>query len=401
MKKSIYMLGSVLVLCLFLAACSSKKGENANISINECGNVNVGVIEDDMDVSQNYWSPLDHNFAKAPNGYYYEEYSRLMFFDENTFETYPVCSKINCDHDEHNRECDANLNPNPKDENEGFIPHTVYYYDGLVYLINFNGELVSVSTDGATKKKIAKIFTYDGLVGEGLAFHDGYVYTYNINEHLGLDGEYTEYISKYSLKSGEKTADVISYTGTGSAITDVRCYGNLMFFTVTSVSKVDNAIEWDYKGLYLYNMDTGEYGRVIDDKVVDYVVVPDENQIIYFAKGRGYYSYNIEQKESMQLAEATDENQLVILSYDGRYLYEDNYRWRLTAKRIGMQVDRRCVVYDLALNEVNRLDMSRIGDLDYIYFGNQALLFSQSASDENAHLCIIKNEDGWQYREIK
>ena len=42
--------------------------------------------------------------------------------------------------------------------------------------------------------------------------------------------------------------------------------------------------------------------RVIDDKVVNYVVVPDENQIIYFAKGKGYYLYNIEQKESMQLA---------------------------------------------------------------------------------------------------
>ena len=256
---------------------------------------------------------------------------------------------------------------------------TVYYYKDSLYLLNSEGFLVRFSPDGAQREKIVQVYQYgQGDTGTNLVFHNDYVYVYNMNQHLGMEEEYAETITRYSL-DGKEQAVVAQYTGASCAIMQAKCYGNQLFFIISDVQKqnVNDKVVLNqaYKGLYVYRTDTMEAGRVLEQEVTGYCIDENTNKLFYFVKEKGLYSYNINTKEQKLLVEADEKNQMPEISFDGQYIYMDNSAWASISKRMGKEVEKQCFVIDTNGNMIQQISGEKT---QRIYFGDGNYLFAQT-----------------------
>jgi hypothetical protein len=213
-----------------------------------------------------------------------------------------------------------------------------------------------------------------------------------MNQHLGLNEEYTETIIRYSL-DGKSSDTVVSYKGVNSAISNVKASGNQLFFIVQSYELNTDTRELNivYKDLYVYNMDSGNMGVAIEGSIMDYSLDQSENKIYYYVKSDGLYVYDISSKEAKRVYEATDDDQYAYISSDSNYIYINNYLWRSLARRAGVTVDATLKVLDKAGREVSVIDSS---DIYNVYWGDESYIFADGVSDaDTSGLRYIKKSE--------
>ena len=105
MRKKIYSNLVIILFCLLnLSGCGTKK----KVNVNNVDKYNVHLIEQYDSDTQPYWNTFYHNAACGNEGYYYGSFGFLYFYDMGTHESYPVCSKANCQHKEHTG-CEADF----------------------------------------------------------------------------------------------------------------------------------------------------------------------------------------------------------------------------------------------------------------------------------------------------
>ena len=140
------------------------------------------------------------NTAAAENGYYYisnspvndVNYDFIYFYDMKNQTSLPLCSKLNCEHDDEN--CDAYITDNE------CVGNCIWYYKGRLYMIERTGEkdlLVSYDKNGRDKKTQAELSVGGGTVRKGSKAAGGRLY-YSIS-----DGDK---LSVYSVSLTEKEA---------------------------------------------------------------------------------------------------------------------------------------------------------------------------------------------------
>ena len=372
------LIGLVFTVCLMCSACTAKnQSEQPQSSdLNQAKQLEIQTVQETENDSQSYWGTVAHNFAKGEGGYYYMDNgdSYLMFFDEETQESYPLCALPNCQHN--TTDCNAYVGTQ---KGTGYLMQTVYYYKDSLYLLNSEGFLVRFSPDGAQREKIVQVYQYgQGDTGTNLVFHNDYVYVYNMNQHLGMEEEYAETITRYSL-DGKEQAVVAQYTGESCAIMQAKCYGNQLFFIISDVQKqnVNDKVVLNqaYKGLYVYRTDTMEAGRVLEQEVTGYCIDENTNKLFYFVKEKGLYSYDINTKEQKLLVEADEKNQMPEISFDGQYVYMDNSAWASISKRMGKEVEKQCFVIDTNGNMIQQISGEKT---QRIYFGDGNYLFAKT-----------------------
>lgn len=87
------LIGLVFTVCLMCSACTAKnQSEQPQSSdLNQAKQLEIQTVQETENDSQSYWGTVAHNFAKGEGGYYYMDNgdSYLMFFDEETQESYP------------------------------------------------------------------------------------------------------------------------------------------------------------------------------------------------------------------------------------------------------------------------------------------------------------------------
>lgn len=377
-------MAGILTIVFTVYACgrNSKETQQSQESsnLNNAKQIDILPVKESEYDLQNYWGTITHNFAKGDGGYYYTDNhgNYLMFFDETEQTSYPLCGLPDCSHN--SSDCNAYIG---MQKGVGYLTETVYYYKGYLYLLNSEGDLVRFSPDGSQRQKIATVYNYgQGDTGTNLVFHDDSVYVYNINQHLGMEEEYTETITRYSL-DGKQHSVIVEYTGSGSAIMQAKCYGDQLFFIVSGVSKQNVnekvVLSQTYKGLYVYRTDTKESGKVIDEEVTGYCIDEKNNLLYYFVKQKGLYCYDINAKEQKLLLEADENNQMPELSFDGQYIYMDNSTWATFEKRVGKEIEKQCFVVDEQGNIVYTISCA---NTNRIYFGDRSYLFANTAGQK-------------------
>jgi hypothetical protein len=389
-----------LILCLLTVAfsgCGAKTKVEEKTVDDGASKAEIANLGTD-DSSQNYWFTVVHNFAKGNGGYYYmgKNSTYLYFFDESLGESYYVCNKSNCQHND--EDCNAYLGaPAKKDNNEskvGYTISTLYFYNGYLYLLDNEGYLVRFSADGSERKRICLLenCNNNGTTGVNFVFYKDSVYVYNMNQHLGLNEEYTETIIRYSL-DGKSKDTVVSYKGVNSAISNVKASGNQLFFIVQSYELNTDTRELNiaYKDLYVYNMDSGNMGVAIEGSIMDYSLDQSENKIYYYVKSDGLYVYDISSKEAKRVYEATDDDQYAYISSDSNYIYINNYLWRSLARRAGVTVDATLKVLDKTGREVSVIDSS---DIYNVFWGDENYIFAEGVyTIETSGLKYIKKSE--------
>lgn len=324
-QKGILVVLFILVLCV--VGCGKKTEIEMNSNYEEI--VQLSLSDSYEEESQAYWGQRVHNLAKGEGGYYYLSNSHyIMFLEEETGAQYPVCSKADCNHD--CATCNAYIGnvrnyDRYAEEKVYYNQSSIYYYEGNLYLIDREKYLVRFSPDASERTRLMEIKVKNiDSSDTKLLFHDDYVYVYNsVGDYLE-NGDNTEEIIRYSLSDG-KSQVVFRYTGPQVSVSNVRCYGNRLFFTISRFIKEQKEQKIYLKneciGLYSCDLTTGITGKVIDGQVSDYYINSNDKLIYYYVYGKGLYKMPIGESASVQLYEADEGSVFADVSYDGEYIY--------------------------------------------------------------------------------
>ena len=81
-------------------AAKNQSEQPQSSDLNQAKQLEIQTVQETENDSQSYWGTVAHNFVKGEGGYYYMDNgdSYLMFFDEETQESYPLCALPNCQH---------------------------------------------------------------------------------------------------------------------------------------------------------------------------------------------------------------------------------------------------------------------------------------------------------------
>ena len=301
--QTIFKTGTAILLCgIALTGCGTKNQKNATANITTAGNtaleqpMRLETLKDDGTDYQAYWGTKIQCITRGEHGYYYltpEEPLYLMYWDDDTQESIKLCAKADCNHD--NAACNAyfgdvryyDRTAQAAEYASGF---QIYYYNGFLYLLGTEGNLIQVSPDGSERKRITKVYDYDGTSNTKLVFYENAVYVYNSAGNQGSSEEHTETITRYTL-DGKSQERVVEWNAVSGAIHSVKNYGNTIFFLLSglTINKNESGQEWTYtyQGLYAYNHQTGQSGKIIDAEITSYSVDEEQEQIYYFAYADG------------------------------------------------------------------------------------------------------------------
>ena len=380
MKKRVIIILAV-VLCI-VSGISVFIGKNrvkdTDIYVSKDIDINISAHDNSKNDSQNYWNPDNHAVAKGDGGYYYasetDNIRRIMFFDEESGESIPLCAKPECMHEDNT--CNAFIMGKMHKYYQGdeFLSQTLYYYKDYIYMIKYDagmGKLVRISLDGSERKDIGELFPNNNASTISLVFHGDYVYAYDDTGHAGQTSEAEEIIKRISLKDG-KSEDVFSYKGVGASIDRGRSYGEKLYFVTReySLNKDTNQQKIEYKGLFEYNYNSGETKKVIEGDICDYSIDSVNQCIYYFVDGKGLYKYSQADGKNELIYAAHNGLITCKMSYDGKYIYM--YNTGMGSLTDGKsRVKPKCYVIDSGGNQINE-----IVSVGIVYFGDENYLFA-------------------------
>lgn len=351
----------VVILFIYMNNNSSKVVSFTDVS-------NVGSDANDV---QSYWSSSGHSFAKGEDGYYFltETGRYLMYFDENSKEIIPVCGKADCEHN--SMTCNAYLG------NAQFLPDSIYFYKGNVYLIAYHdgkSYLTQVNADGSGRKEIAELLPSDGGSSIRLVFHDDEVYVYDRWGNYSYDNEINQVIKRVSLTDGTGK-NVYEYKAKAASIDNGKTFGDKLFFMIKENSRDEKTSILTVKsnGLYTYDYKTKETGLVLDDNIFDYYVDTENNFLYYFVTGEGLYKMDMKTRDKSMIFEATEKMGMCNLSYDGKYLYLDNFVYCSSLADSKEYQYKKCVVLDSSGKVINTIDCK---NYLIMYYGDENFMFA-------------------------
>lgn len=390
----------ILIMCamaISLTSCADKESvKKENVSVTTAATneqlekiIELTGIKSEASDAQNYWGTIVQSITKGNGGYYYftaQSPLYLMFFDETSKESIPVCGKADCSHD--CADCNAYFGSakhydRNAPEKVTYTGASLYFYNGYLYTLNSDGNLVRIAADGSERQTLMKVDSnYDGSSNTKLVFYDNMFCVYNSSGGMGMNKEQTETIRRYSL-DGKTEETIIEYTGTNVSINSVKNYGSQLFFLISSLSMEredgNRKYNYSYNGLYTYNCKTGEAGKVIDNKITDYAVDEQNGRIYYYTLGEGLFEYNISSKEVKKLYTADADSGICDISYDGKYIYLYNGRWSSYTKTSESEVEVKCRVIEKNGNELCQISFN---NPIFCYFGDSSYMFALQGDEE-------------------
>lgn len=133
------------------------------------------------EVNDMVWSLSEDNGVATNDGYFMKDFSspKMLFYDYNSKQTVPICSKPNCKH-EQNSECSAYINE------DGFgAEKFIVYGDYTYYFISKSYtkiDIIRANTDNSNQIKIAEdeISSVYGIVAmDNKIYYSGALYVYD------------------------------------------------------------------------------------------------------------------------------------------------------------------------------------------------------------------------------
>lgn len=307
MKKIVIMM---LCAMLLLSGCAVE-GTAEVIEVNTAQASLTYVEGEDCQQQWNSWSTtIGKKSTAGIGGYYFCDESSvpnmLMFHDDATGQTVPVCNRPDCDHTD---DCAARLN---------FATDYLHWYDGNLYAIYTSGfqvNLQRISPDGATRDDMGTLFTMAENGGSVMAvFHRGYVYC--IPTGGGLERNKTK-LYRMSLGGGEKAELIHTFDPVIGGEAFLRAYGNNLY--ILHQHYEDNDANGYNGDLWRYDIHTGKIELVMEGMRRMFAL---DEQYLYYDSDTQVIARNLKTGEEQVLLEPGIP---VVLLHDGRYLYCDNH----------------------------------------------------------------------------
>ena len=360
-------IGLLLSTVLFASAtgCSGKT-ENINTEQNA-----VTYVENED--FQNFFGN-ESNIAKVKNGYYFFEGMNLYYFDTETRESYPVCSKPNCDHKNGCTSFFSIFN---------YYPFELSYYNNALYVLGWENEgsnlwhnyIYEVSLDNYKRKKAAYLFDSTGSTDfVDFIIHRGYVY-YLRGNSSNLE-ETTDYL--YRVKIGntsekDEAEKIYEFSGIGASINDLKASGNNIIVRNDCYGDTEgNDFETSYNLINIHSLETE---KIVGNEAYSLLV---NGEYAYYEKGENtVYRIDLNTNDEEFFCSI---NGPAYISADSNYIYFDN--------RQKMHIDesfqdRKISVFDKTGKHITDITLKNPKDR-CCFGGDDIMIFMETAAANEA-----------------
>ena len=379
---------AVVIVTASLIYILSHRNTEAEVGMNYAS---LDGVNGDSDF-QNYWDTDGwYDLAAVEDGYYYMNFDQmLLFLNLETNDVIPVCAKPECNHKSSG--CNAFFG-------DGEALRSIYYYRGYIYyfgLSNGMAQLCRMDKSGTTRESIAELMPNNGVDSIRAVFQDEYAFIYD-GAGLTDEQETTKSIIKVSLTAGDKKT-VYEVKGKGISITNVKCFGDKIFFTVREADSISNeAMSVHSRGLFSYSCSNDVIEEVSRQNINDYYVV--DGAMYYFVTGEGFYKIDIGSDVSQKIWEPTDKCDMCSVSSDGKYIYLNNHKYCYYLWELYGFSENRYIVLDKDGKVINEI---LCPDALALYFGDDRYLFYKSMYDAEGLMYMKKDdiETGGDWKQV-
>lgn len=373
-------------LTIFLSGCAKTKTID-NISEEDKyswkNTMDIKKVSFDIDEDcQPYWNGrATHRYAKADTGYYYMD-SRtgndgilLQNFNPESEEYVVLCDRIQCNHDV--EECPAFFK-------ETEYLHMIWRYKDNLYAIKCDSEenavLVQLDLDGKNRKElfeIGKIMTSQDRPCNmyNLTFCDDDVYIYRSAGNCAFTTGKNMEINVRRRSLDGKEDEIIMKSSEDYCIFDsVKAYGGKIFFVYTHYVTEDYSFttKVSAEGLFYYDPNTKEAGRIMDKEIIDYSIDEENKIIYYYVIGEGLYKYELNTGNEALIFKKDELSSMCQITYDGGYIFMDNGKWAF-----GNKEKQRTWILDKDGKELKKL--SGFGNISYL--GDKDCIFTEGSKE--------------------
>ena len=363
MNRVLYKICIVLLLSVVLltsATGCSGKTENVNTEQNA-----VTYVENED--FQNFLGD-EANIVKVKNGYYFFESMNLYYFDTETRETYPVCSKPNCNHKDNCTSFFSIFN---------YYPFTLSYYNNALYVLGWESDgnnrrhnyIYEVSLDNYKRKKAAYLFDSTSSTGSvSFIIHRGYVYYLRGNSgNLEQTTDYLYRVKIGSTNEKDEAEKIYEFSGIGATIYGLMASGNNIIVRNNSYGDTKgNNYETSYNLINIHSLETE---RVVGNEAYFLFV---DGEYIYYEKGTNkVMRIDLNTKEETFFCNIDGP---AYISADNNYVYFDNIQKIYINEDFN---DRKIFVYDKEGNYITEIVPKNTKD--YCYFGgDDVMIFKET-----------------------
>lgn len=382
MRNKFKILFFIIIFCmpaaLCIMGCAEKKQTETGYK-NDVALVDSITLEPDEE-EQTYWHPLYFEMTKSESGYYFRR-STTYYIDETQMKKTVLCAKPDCTHEMlRNPDCIANIGSD-----------SIYYYKGFCYTTEYSDEtgklmLIQIAADGTSYRELFEInlptLTETNWLNVFLVFAEDSVFIYNKSGRRSTVETQGDIVIRRRSLDGKEDEIIYTYTGDGCFFESVKYCGGKLFFTVKE-GKTDIETRQSTmisKGLYVYDVDSKEVVRFLEEQVCDYYVDIKNNILYYYVIEDGLYRKELSGGEAELLYKAQEDTGICFISYDGQYIYLDNSRWFSFADYTKIDWTKTLIVTDTDGNELNRIDTLvytvLFGDSEYLFaIGSDGLCY--------------------------
>lgn len=335
MKKTI---GLILLLCgiLSLSACQKESTENAGGKTGDI--VAIKNPKETLDLeAYNLEYKKETDFqpffqwsycAKSENGYYFwnsfYDGGMIMFYDNTSKATVPLCNLPDCSHGEGVTSCNAYFNRNFDIKEDSFHNNDIQYYEGNLYTTgcdkNNNENIYKIAKDGSTREVSCRLYKAESSnsddmenpdsidrIAPSVCIHRGYAYFIDNSESMPK-------IRKVKLDSKEEPEIIYETSGVRPNLYRMEGYGDYIFFQAGNFT--DETYSEIEGGVYAYNIITGNISLVKKGAISSYII---QNNMLYYSTDTTVNRYNIVSQEDEEFVKMEDSYPDVMA--DNNYIY--------------------------------------------------------------------------------
>ena len=314
MKKIINILCIALLSMCIVACDNNDKKEEPLVVNSHCST--MGYKDSTSNIVENengyYISPRAEVHKSIANKYH------ISFIDKKTNTITPVCSKINCNHNNKQvpEDCEAYIGE--------MLSGSMKYYDGYIYYIEYSqGDygciLWRMSSNGSEHEKVCELGNAPMNSAEyfNYVITDSYViYTSGLAD-VSKRPEQKNYaeIILYDLKTKSKCS-LYNYEDMFAIIRDLRVTNDSLYFMQRNIDGIFES--------KLYRLKFSDRTvELVDEKICSYTL-ENEDKLAYWKSYDGIYEYNTATGEKQCIMVSDDETMLGIVVYSNEHLYLDN-----------------------------------------------------------------------------
>lgn len=226
----------IMILCLLLSSCgTSSPAPISSLPADES--------QPELDMPLEF-NPSKGKLCKYHSVYYYEAMSWILYYDEETGTSGKLCNKPECTHEDIS--CNA------------YIPGfgCLQIYDGMLYFMGEMGTLYRMDLSGNQREFVMSVRMLNGADGTWF-IHRGYVYTsVFVNKVEKGEAAVNYSLCRYPLGTSAAKEMMFEKDFDQLVADDWQISGDSLFLSFSQGL-------WGYRGLYHYDLNTGELTELI------------------------------------------------------------------------------------------------------------------------------------------